>query len=247
VYRPSQNAYISIKANYFSTKEYIMGFLPGFLSTRKQPIKDPARIKELSISKQLVESAQADVNNVLQQLGTGKDGLSESEARERLKQYGPNEVAKEKRKSVLIRLLSNFKNPLVILLLVLGSISYLTGDMRATTMIFIMVLLGVVLRFFQELRSDIAAEKLKAMVSTSTTVLRDDKKKEIFLKELVPGDVVLMSAGDMVPADVRLLSAKDLHVNQATLTGESLPVEKSGAQATDPFQNPLEMSSICFL
>ncbi len=86
-----------------------MGFLPAFLRTPKQPMKDPARIKELSISKQLVESAQADVTNVLQQLGTRKDGLSEAEARERFKQYGPNEVAKEKRKSVLIRLLSNFK------------------------------------------------------------------------------------------------------------------------------------------
>jgi Mg2+-importing ATPase len=224
-----------------------MGFLQTFFRTPKQAMKDPARIKELSISKQLVESAQADVPNVLQQLSTRKDGLSEAEVRERFKQYGPNEVAKEKRKSVLIRLLSNFKNPLVILLLVLGFISYLTGDMRATIMIFIMVLLGVVLRFFQELRSDIAAEKLKAMVSTSTTVLRDGKKKEIPLKELVPGDIVLISAGDMVPADVRLLSAKDLHVNQATLTGESLPVEKSGAQATDPSQNPLEMHSICFL
>lgn len=209
-------------------------------------MKDTARIKELSISKILTESVQADVTIVLQQLRTKTDGLSESEARECLKRYGLNEVAKEKRKSVLIRLLSNFKNPLVVLLLVLGFISYLTGDMRATIMIFIMVLLGVVLRFFQELRSDIAAEKLKAMVSTSTTVLRDGKKKEIPLKELVTGDIVLISAGDMVPADVRLLSAKDLHVNQAALTGESLPVEKSGSQATDPSQNPLEMHSICF-
>ncbi len=110
-----------------------------------------------------------------------------------------------------------------------------------------MVLLGVVLRFFQELRSDIAAEKLKAMVSTSTTVVRDGKKREISLKELVPGDIVMLSAGDMVPADVRLISAKDLHVNQATLTGESLPVEKSGAQTRDISQNLFEMPSICFL
>ena len=224
-----------------------MGFLPEFLRALQKPIKDPAHIKEQTISRTLVESAQADVAKVLQQLGTRKDGLSEAEARERFKQYGPNEVAKEKRKSVLIRLVSNFKNPLVILLMVLGFISYLTGDMRATIMIFIMVLLGVVLRFSQELRSDIAAEKLKAMVSTSTTVLRDDQKKDISLKELVPGDVVLISAGDMVPADVRLLSAKDLHVNQATLTGESLPVEKSAAQVVDSSQSPFEMSSICYL
>ena len=203
--------------------------------------------EDLSISRKLVESAQADVPTVLQQLHAKLDGLNEAESKYRLKQYGPNEIAKEKRKSVLIRLVSNFKNPLVILLLVLGLISYLTGDIRATVMIFIMVLLGVVLRFFQELRSDVAAEKLKAMVSTSTTVLRDGKKKEISLKEVVPGDIVLLSAGDMVPADVRILSAKDLHVNQATLTGEPLPVEKSGKQAVDPSQNPFEMPNICFL
>jgi len=203
--------------------------------------------EDLSISRKLAESAQADVPTVLQQLHTKLDGLNEAESKYRLKQYGPNEIAKEKRKSVLIRLVSNFKNPLVILLLVLGLISYLTGDIRATVMIFIMVLLGVVLRFFQELRSDVAAEKLKAMVSTSTTVLRDGKKKEISLKEVVPGDIVLLSAGDMVPADVRILSAKDLHVNQATLTGEPLPVEKSGKQAVDPSQNPFEMPNICFL
>ena len=104
------------------------------------------------------------------------------------------------------------------------------------------MLLGVVLRFFQELRSDKAAEKLKAMVSTSTTVLRDGKKKEIPLKELVPGDIVLISAGDMVPADVRLLSAKDLHVNQATLTGEVVCQSRNHAEqlnrsVPEPFRN----------
>ncbi len=208
---------------------------------------DIARSKEVSISRKLVESAQAEITIVLQQLRTKMDGLSETEARERLKQYGLNEIAKEKRKSVLVRLISNFKNPLVILLLVLGFIAYLTGDIRATVMISIMVLLGVVLRFFQELRSDIATEKLKEMVSTSTTVLRDGKKKEISLKELVPGDLVLLSAGDMIPADVRLITAHDLHVNQATLTGEPLPVEKSASQAIDPTQSPLEMTNICFL
>lgn len=208
---------------------------------------DIARSKEVSISRKLVESAQAEITVVLQQLRTKMNGLSEAEARERLKQYGPNEIAKEKRKSVLVRLISNFKNPLVILLLVLGFIAYLTGDIRATVMISIMVLLGVVLRFFQELRSDIATEKLKEMVSTSTTVLRDGKKKEISLKELVPGDLVLLSAGDMIPADVRLITAHDLHVNQATLTGEPLPVEKSASQAIDPTQSPFEMSNICFL
>jgi Mg2+-importing ATPase len=200
-----------------------------------------------TISNELVESAQADIAAVLQRLRTETNGLTAKEARARLKHYGPNEIAKEKNKSTLIRLISNVKNPLVILLLVLGLVSYLTGDIRATIMIFAMVLLGVFLRFFQELRSDKAAEKLKAMVSTVADVFRAGEKKEIPVKGLVPGDIVLLSAGDMVPADVRLISAKDLHINQAPLTGEALPVKKSAEGLTTPTQDPLEMPNICFL
>lgn len=222
------------------------GLLSRLFSASK-PAADQAHNHKTTISNELLESAQADGAAVLQRLHTETKGLTAKEARARLKQYGPNEIAKEKRKSVLMRLISNVKNPLVILLLALGLVSYLTGDIRATTMIFAMVLLGVFLRFFQELRSDKAAEKLKAMVSTSTDVLRSGEKKEIPLKELVPGDIVLLSAGDMVPADVRLISAKDLHINQAALTGEALPVEKSAEGLTHPTQDPLEMSNICFL
>ena len=110
-----------------------------------------------------------------------------------------------------------------------------------------MVILGIVLRFYQERRADNAAEELEAMVSTTATVIRDGKRQEIPLKELVPGDIVVLSAGDMVPADVRLLSAKDLFLNQAALTGESLPVEKTPAAVDSSLQNPLEMADICFL
>ena len=118
------------------------------------------------------------------------------------------------------------KNPLVILLTALGVLSFLTGDQRATVVIFVMVLLGIVLRFVQEMRADHAAEKLRAMVSNTATVVRDGKESEVSLKLLVPGDIVRLAAGDMVPADVRVLSAKDLFLNQAALTGEALPVEK---------------------
>ena len=91
---------------------------------------------------------------------------------------------------------------------VLGIVTYITGDVPGTVVIFIIVLLGVVLRYFQESRADLAAEKLKAMVSTTATVMRDGKRQEIALRDLVPGDIVLLSAGDMSPADVRLLSAQ---------------------------------------
>ena len=199
------------------------------------------------VSDQLLEKARADTETVLRELESRLDGLSPAEADSRLKQYGLNEIAREKRQSALMRLLSNVKNPLVLLLTALGVLSFLTGDLRATAVIFVMVVLGVVLRFFQEMRADNAAEKLKEMVRNTATLLRDGKEAEVPLKMLVPGDIIRLAAGDMVPADVRVLSAKDLFLNQAALTGESLPVErKAGAMSAD-VQNPLELPNICFL
>ena len=112
------------------------------------------------------------------------------------------------------------------LLAVLSSISYATGDMRAGTVMACMVLLSVTLRFVQEARADAAAAKLKAMIHVTATVLRDGSARELPLRDLVPGDVVNLSAGDMIPGDVRLLATKDLFVSQGALTGESMPVEK---------------------
>jgi len=201
----------------------------------------------IQISQALVESAHMQSAAVLEKLGSTQNGLATAEVEARLEQYGFNEVAEEKRQNWLTRLVDNVKNPLVILLSVLGLVSYLTGDVRATVVIFAMVLLGIVLRYVQESRADTAAEQLKAMVSTTATVVRDGKSAEISLKQLVPGDVVRLSAGDMVPADVRVITAKDLFLNQAALTGESMPVEKLPAVVTDEAENPLEMSNICFL
>jgi Mg2+-importing ATPase len=194
-----------------------------------------------------LEKARADADTVLKELGSQPSGLSEAEADSRLKQVGTNEIAREKRQSALMRLLSNIKNPLVLLLLALGVLSYLTGDLRAMVVIFVMVVLGVVLRFFQEMRADNAAEKLKAMVSNTATLVRGGKEEEVSLKMLVPGDIIRLAAGDMVPADVRVLSAKDLFLNQAPLTGEALPVEKKAAPASADVQNPLDLPNLCFL
>lgn len=198
-------------------------------------------------SDQLLEQARATTDTVLGTLKSRTDGLSAAEAASRAKQYGLNEIAREKPKSPLVRLFDNVKNPLVLLLASLAVISYVTGDLRATVVIIVMVLLGVVLRFFQEMRADNAAEKLKAMVSTTATAMRDGKEAEVPLQKLVPGDIILLAAGNMVPGDVRLLSAKDLFLNQAALTGESLPVEKTAAAASADIQNPLELPNICFL
>ena len=223
-----------------------MGFFATIISAPQRWI-GPARGAGIQISKTLVDSARQDASAVLEKLNTTQTGLTIEEAGTRLEHYGFNEVAKEKHQTLLMRLVDNVKNPLVILLSVLGVVSYLTEDIPGTVIIFMMVLLGIVLRFIQESRADSAAEKLKAMVSTTATVVREGQRKEIPLKELVPGDVVHLSAGDMVPADVRLLSAKDLFLNQAALTGESMPVEKLPAPVTDEALNPLEMQNICFL
>src|SRR5450830_1495240 len=203
--------------------------------------------KEAHISGQLLGMGRADAATVLQQLASRLDGLTQAEADARLKQYGLNEIAREQRLSALMRLLGNVKNPLLLLLVALGVLSFLTGDLRATIVIFVMVILGTVLRFVQEMRADNAAEKLQAMVSNTATLVRDGKEKEVPLKMLVPGDIIRLSAGDMTPADVRVLSAKDLFLNQSALTGEALPVEKNADPAPKEIKNPLDLANLCFL
>lgn len=181
-------------------------------------------------------------------VGYNAGGLSTEEAERRLVEYGYNEVATIKPISPFARLWKNMRHPLVVLLSLLGIISFFTGDNRSPVVIFVMVILGIVLRYLQETRADKAAEKLKAMVQTHATVYRNGKETELPLRLLVPGDVIQLAAGDMVPADVRLLSAKDLFVNQAALTGESLPVEKfAGATASPGGGMPLDDCNACFL
>src|SRR5262249_24663650 len=122
-----------------------------------------------------------------------------------------------------------------------------TGDARAGTVMLLMVLLGLSLRFIQETKADNAAARLKAMISVTATVLRNGEAKELPLRQLVPGDVVKLSSGDMIPGDVRLISAKDLFVIQATLTGESLPVEKTDAPDARANVSAIERNNLCFL
>ena len=207
------------------------------------PLPDAA---EQQRADQLLQMARADIETVLEDLETQPDGLSEAEAHARLKRYGLNQIARETHQSAFMRLVGNINNPLVLLLLALGVLSFLTGDLAVTAVIVVMVLLGVVLRFFQEKRADAAAEKLQAMVSNTATLVRGGKEMEVSLKMLVPGDVIRLAAGDMAPADARVLGAKDLFLNQAALTGEALPVEKRAAPAPAEVSNPLELPNICF-
>jgi Mg2+-importing ATPase len=197
-------------------------------------------------TEKLSKIAALSVDEALSNLDSSYEGLTNEEASKRTQQFGANVAAREKKVSLLFRLWDNIRNPLVILLLVLGAISYFTGDLRSAIVIGVMVLLGVVLRFFQEVKADNAAQALKALVSATATVIRKGEEKEIPLRELVPGDIVKLSAGDMIPADLRVLTAKDLFLNQAALTGEALPVEKTPTPVRKSEDNPLEMNDLMF-
>jgi P-type Mg2+ transporter len=177
----------------------------------------------------LRESAGLESAVVLQNLRTTNQGLAEAEAQRRLLEYGPNVVAGDELHPRLHLLIKACVNPLVILLLVLAAFSLLTGDRQAAALMMLMVVLGVALRFVQEVRANTAAAKLRAMISVKATVLRHGQPREEPIANLVPGDVVHLSAGDIIPADVRLLSCKDPFVMQAALTGEAFPHIEPGA------------------
>ncbi len=204
-------------------------------------------INESSFKKyDLIWAANTEVQAVLLALGSSIKGLDSKEAKKRLIKFGFNKVASESQPSLLKRFIKNLKDPLSLLLLLLAIISYFTGDNKATIIILVMLFLSISLRFWQELKADQAASRLRALVSTTATVWRNGKKHETSLKSLVPGDIITLSAGDMIPADVRLIESKDLFVNQSSLTGESLPTEKHASLILNG-QTLLEKQNICLM
>ena len=165
---------------------------------------------------------------VLDRLHTSASGLAAEEAASRLETYGSNEVARKGKRSAPLEFLSHFKSPVTIILIIAAIVSGVLGDPRDAAIILVIVLVSVILDFTQEYRAGRAAEALRKRVATTATVFRDGTKQEIEVSELVPGDVIVLSAGDIVPADARIISARDFFVDQSALTGESFPVEKTG-------------------
>ncbi len=165
-------------------------------------------------------------DTLLARMKTSPSGLTSQEAETRLRIYGRNELVEKNKRTGFIELLYHLRNPLVLILLFAGLISGLVGDAVDATIIFSIVLLSIIFDTYQESKANNAAEALKERVATTASVLRDAVTKEVKLSEIVPGDVVNLSAGDIVPADSRLISAKDLNLDQSALTGESFPVEK---------------------
>ena len=222
-----------------------------------------------TLAQTLVAAAHSDSAELIDRLGTHTDGLSEAEAQALRQQHGLNEVEHEQPLSRWVHLWHCYKNPFNLLLTLLAGVSLATDDVQAAVVIGTMVVLSTVLRFWQEAKSNKAADALKAMVSNTATVMRRDfsadaapvfgkfygaslhikgaQRIELPIKQLVPGDLIVLSAGDMIPADCRVLSAKDLFVSQAAMTGESMPVEKFPHQADRDTRNPLELDNIVYM
>jgi Mg2+-importing ATPase len=173
-------------------------------------------------------------NETLQQLGAAREGLSGEEARQRLARYGSNLLKPQKRSNVLTLLLAQFKSPLILILLFATGMSFFLHDPVNALIILAIVLVSGLLGFWQEYSATSAVEKLLAMVQIKASVLRDGKPNEIPVEEIVPGDIVILNAGDVVPGDCLIDESRDLFVDEATLTGETYPVEKSvGVLATE--------------
>ncbi len=172
------------------------------------------------------ESMRMPPEDVTRRFQPRPGGLTGEEAKRRLSEFGPNELTSARRTGNIVQILFWFANPLIIILLIASVVSALLGQVVNAAIIVVMVLMSVALNFIQTYRSQRAAERLREQVAPTATVLRDGNWTMILRREVVPGDVIRLRAGDLVPADARLLEATDLHVNQASLTGESLPVEK---------------------
>ena len=170
----------------------------------------------------------------LADFGTSAEGLATAEAERRLQQYGPNDATAQHRPHAVVRFMGRFRNPLVIILLVASALSAVTGDVASFVIVVTIVLLSVLLDFVQETRAQSAVDALQQKVALRSDVLRDGVSTQLAFAALVPGDVVMLSAGDLVPADGRLLACRDFFVNQALLTGESYPVEKHAGDPAEP-------------
>lgn len=170
---------------------------------------------------------EADAAEVVEKLKSSSEGLSAEAAQQRLEQHGPNILKEKQQKSVWMMFLDQFKDFMILVLIAAAVIAGIIGEPADTITIAVIVLLNAVLGFVQEYRAEKAMAALKKMAAPSTNVLRDGQVKSITADQLVPGDLVILEAGNVVPADLRLTNAVQLQIDEAALTGESLPVEKN--------------------
>ncbi|EGD5858894.1 magnesium-translocating P-type ATPase [Salmonella enterica] len=206
-----------------------------------------------SLSERCLKVAAMEQETLWRVFDTHPEGLNAAEVTRAREKHGENRLPAQKSSPWWVHLWVCYRNPFNILLTILGGISYATEDLFAAGVIALMVGISTLLNFVQEARSTKAADALKAMVSNTATVLRvinengENAWLELPIDQLVPGDIIKLAAGDMIPADLRIIQARDLFVAQASLTGESLPVEKVAATREPRQNNPLECDTLCFM
>lgn len=242
-------SFIRRRARKLKIEEMFNTFRFRFLPRRKKN-----RNTDKKSSSSFLNYSQKPLEEIYKEFQSTASGLEQKTARARLRKYGANVIAHERPPTWYSLLFSNFKNPFVVLMMLLGIVALFLKQYDSVDIIAFMIVISVLMRFTQEFRSNKAAEKLKALVSTKATVFRrasgdsEAKRHEINMKFLVPGDVIHLSAGDMVPADVRLISAKELYVSESSLSGESFPVEKDESlKAKENETSPLAMPNLCFM
>ena len=169
---------------------------------------------------------QKHVEEIYQEIGSTVDGISHEEAADRLRIHGPNELIEKKKKSPLMMFLDQFKDFMIIILIAAAVISGIIGEVSDTIAIVVIVVLNAVIGFIQEYRAEKAMEALRKMAGASATVVRGGVPITVPAKEVVHGDMVILEAGKVVPADMRITEAANLRLDEATLTGESVPVDK---------------------
>lgn len=203
-----------------------------------------------AIKKKLTHCARIDCIALLKELRTDiRKGLSTEYVEDWQDDYGFNEINNTDEYIWYKELLESFFNPFNIVLLILATVSLLSKDVMASLTIYCLVIISSLIKYIQENKSNKASEKLKNMIKTTATVVRNGFKKEVDIRDLVAGDIIYLSAGDIIPADLRIIDSKDLFIAQASLTGESEPIEKFSTLKNEKIKNQsvLEFENICFM
>ncbi len=190
---------------------------------------------------------QLSTRETIEKTMTSEVGLSTAEARQRLAQLGPNQLGEEEKINKLKILLEQFTSPLIYILLIAGIVTLFLQEYIDSGVIFAVVILNAVIGFVQEMKAEESVRALKKMVVPKAKVLRDGTEKEINSEELVPGDIVLLASGAKVPADLRLLHTLELKIDEAMLTGESLPAEKIASALKEDRLTPGDQRNIAFM
>ncbi|MBA3035994.1 MAG: HAD-IC family P-type ATPase, partial [Desulfobacterium sp.] len=169
---------------------------------------------------------QKSTNEVVDELGSSAQGISSEEALKRFGEYGPNELKEKEKKTALAMFLDQFKDFMILILIAAAIISGFIGDLSDTIAIIVIVILNAVIGFIQEYRAEKAMAALKKMTAPFATVIRNGVHERISASHLVPGDIAILEAGMIISADMRVIDSSQLKIEEAALTGESVPVEK---------------------